>query len=74
MMGGDTTRNKYSSFPEINKLCNVAHRWKYIKRNILTMRGLLNVKNERCLSAGKVSISYLILSVTGVTICRVEVL
>jgi len=23
MMGGDTTRNMHSSFPEINKLCNV---------------------------------------------------
>ena len=31
-------------FPEINKLCNVASRWKYIKRNILTMHGPLNVK------------------------------
>ena len=34
MMRGDTTRNMQSSFPEINKLCNVASCWKYIKRNI----------------------------------------
>ena len=35
MMGGDTTRNMYSSFPEIhvNKLRNVTSCWKYIKRN-----------------------------------------
>ena len=44
MMGGDTTRNMYSSFPEINNLCNVASRWKYIKRNILTMHGAPKVK------------------------------
>ena len=44
MMGGDTIRNMYSSFPEINKLCNVASYWKYIKRNIFTMHGSLNVK------------------------------
>ena len=45
MMGGDTTRNMYSSFPEINKLCNFASCWKYIKRNILTMHGPLNVNH-----------------------------
>ena len=39
----DTTQNMYSSFLEINKLCNVASCWKYIKR-ILTMHGPLNVK------------------------------
>ena len=44
MMGGDTTRNMYSSFPEINKLCNVEASWKYIKRNKLTIHGPLNVK------------------------------
>ena len=44
MMGGDTTRNMQSSFPEINKLCNVASCWKYIKRDILTMHGPLNLK------------------------------
>jgi hypothetical protein len=27
-----------------NKLCNVAAHWKYITRNVLTMRGPLNVK------------------------------
>ena len=43
-MGEDTTRNILSSFPEINNLCKVASRWKYIKRNILTMHGPLNVK------------------------------
>ena len=45
-MGEDTTRNMYSSFPEINKLCKVAFRWKYIKTNIrvLTMHGPVNVK------------------------------
>ena len=43
-MGEDTTRNMQSSFPEINKLCNVASCWKYIKRNTLTMHGPLNVK------------------------------
>ena len=32
-MGEDTTRNMYSSFPEINKLCKVASRRKYIKTN-----------------------------------------
>ena len=32
-MGEDITRNMYSSFPEINKLCKVASRWKYIKTN-----------------------------------------
>ena len=46
-MGGDNTRNIKSSFPEINKLCNVASWWKYIKRNILTMHGPLNFKNKR---------------------------
>ena len=46
MMGGDTTRNMWSSFPEINKLCNVASCWKYIKRNILMMQGPLNVKRN----------------------------
>ena len=30
VMGGDTTQNMYSSFPEINKLCNFASCWKYI--------------------------------------------
>jgi hypothetical protein len=39
MMGEDTTRNMESSFQELNKLCNVASRWKYIKMNILTMHG-----------------------------------
>ena len=34
-MGEVTTRNMYSSFPEINKLCIVASLWKYIKRNTL---------------------------------------
>ena len=43
-MGEDTTRNMYSSFPEINNLCKVASRWKYFKTNILTMHGPLNVK------------------------------
>jgi hypothetical protein len=33
-MGGDTPRNTYSSFPEINELCNVTSCWKYIKRNV----------------------------------------
>ena len=33
-MGKDTTRNMYSSFPEINKLCKVSCLRKYIKRNI----------------------------------------
>ena len=33
MIGEDTTRNMYSSFPEINKLCKIASRWKYIKTN-----------------------------------------
>ena len=37
MMGGDTTWNMYSSFPEINKVCNVASCWKYIKRNLLLL-------------------------------------
>jgi hypothetical protein len=46
IMGGDTTRSMYSGFPEINKLCNVASRWKYIKTNILTMHGPLNVKKN----------------------------
>ena len=32
------------SFPEINKLCNVASCWKYIKRIILTLHGPLTVK------------------------------
>jgi len=31
MLGGDTTRNMYRSFPEINKLCNVPYSWKYTK-------------------------------------------
>ena len=44
-MSGDSTRNMYNSFPEINKLCKVASRWKYIKKNILTMHGPLNLKN-----------------------------
>ena len=44
MMGGNTTQNIQSSFPEINKLSNVESCWKYIKRNILTMHGPLNVK------------------------------
>jgi hypothetical protein len=35
MMGGDTIRNIENGFPEINKLCNVASCWKYIKRNIV---------------------------------------
>jgi len=43
MMGEDTTRKMYSIFPEINQLCKVASR-KYIKTNILTMHGPLNVK------------------------------
>jgi len=38
------TIKKMSSFPEINKLCNVTSRWKYIQRNILTIHGPLNVK------------------------------
>ena len=45
-MGGDTIRNMLGSFPEINKLCNVASCWKYIKSNILTIHGLLNAKNN----------------------------
>ena len=36
MMGEDTTQNMWSSFPEINKLCKVASRWKYIKTNVST--------------------------------------
>jgi len=43
MMGGDATRNMYSSFPEINKMRNVASCWKYIETNILKMHGPLNV-------------------------------
>ena len=31
MMGGDTIRNMFSSFPEINIMCNVASCWKFIK-------------------------------------------
>ena len=42
-MGGDTTRNMKSNFPEINKMCNVASCWKYIKRNILAMHVTLNI-------------------------------
>ena len=45
MMGEDTTRDMYSSFPEINKTCKVASHWNYIKRNILTMHGPLNLKS-----------------------------
>jgi len=44
MMGEVTTRNMWRIFPEIYKLCKVASRWNYIKRNILTMRGPLNVR------------------------------
>ena len=44
MMGGDTTRNMYSSFPEINTLCKVISCWKHVKRNILTIQGPLNFK------------------------------
>ena len=44
MTGGDTTQNMDSSFPEINKLRNVASCWKYIKRNTHTMHGPLSVK------------------------------
>ena len=36
-MGGDTTQNMYSSFPEINKLCNITSCWKYIKRIVPTI-------------------------------------
>ena len=46
-MGEDTTRNMKSRFPDINTLCNVASCWKYIKRNILTMHGPLNVKKKK---------------------------
>ena len=38
-------------FPEINELCNVASRWKYIKRNILTIHGPLNVKSALCVAS-----------------------
>ena len=34
----------WQCFPEINKLCKVASRWEYIKRNVLTMHGPTNVK------------------------------
>jgi len=48
----------HSSFPEINKLCNVASRWKYIKWNtsILTMHGPLDVKfKERANTIEKIN-------------------
>ena len=44
MMGGDTTRNMCSSFSEINKPCNVASCWKYVKWN-----KLLCVVRIRCI-------------------------
>ena len=45
-MGEDTTWNikRKEQFSRINKLCQVASSWKYIRRNILTMHGPLNVK------------------------------
>jgi len=42
MMGGDITRNMWSSFPKINRLCDVAYCWKYTKMNMqLNFRALI---------------------------------